>query len=149
MPESAEASRMADIEIPVSGIVNPPVVIQALDSAEGYAALKAAKPAIAVMKIDRELNILSGEGAFATADNFFADYGADIIPAFFLDSEATAEAVTDYLLARQVIDALLVADDAEDSPVSRAERAAGTKTGVSKRQRRVGQRGLGGGRAFV
>jgi len=100
---------VAEIYVPETGIVNPPVVIQKLtdslpNTVEG--------PAVALMEIDESLNILGENGqVLAAAADFAAQCGKNVIPAFIVDSEAEATALNAFLKEQDIIDAFVAATE--------------------------------------
>lgn len=103
-------ANVADIYIPDSGIVNPPVVIQEINSASSYASLAAATPAVALLEIDSSLNIISNEAIISSVSDFMTSYRSTVIPAFWVDSTAEVTAITGYMNDNNIIDAYVVAD---------------------------------------
>ena len=116
---------VADIYIPNTGIINPPTVIQQVTTA--LPASTGRTPAVALMEIDENLNI----GATgATVAEYFATYKKTTIPAFVIDSEAEAEAISAYLNDNGIIDAFVVADSANASLVKTVRQACPTVRGA-------------------
>lgn len=100
---SGNISDMADVYVPETGIINPPVVVQQITSS--LPATDKALPAVAVMDIDDQLNVLNGDGeSFATVDEFCQQYSANVIGAYVVDTAAEVTALTDYLTENGVED---------------------------------------------
>ena len=103
-----ERPNVSEIYVPQSNIVNPPVVIQEItsllpDTFKG--------PAVALMEVDEELNVLGKKGRKTfTAEKFVEKCSAAVIPAFVVDSAAEGEALCAFLQEREIIDAFVVAD---------------------------------------
>lgn len=105
-----EKSAVADIYIPESGIVNPPVVVQSVTATSGLPATTAG-PAVAIMDVDTDLNIVDGSTVIANLDEYFAVYRDTVIPAFVIDTQEEVDALITYLRSNDVIDAFVVADN--------------------------------------
>ena len=115
---------IAEIYVPETGIVNPPVVIQKIASVASYASVGFNRPAIAMMEIDGNLNILAdGGSAVGTVSGFMEDYGGGTIPAFIVSSSAEVSALTAYLNANNIIDAYIVAESSDAALVKTAREA--------------------------
>ncbi len=101
--------KIADVYVPDTGIVNPAVVIEKVDSTLPLPDGKT--PAVSLMEIDADMNILSSDGnVISNADEFMLNCSDVIIPAFVIDSESEAEALSEYLNSRYIKDAFVVAD---------------------------------------
>ena len=110
IPEDPVAN-LANIAIPETGIVNPPVIIQQVKTKANYEALATNGAAIALMDIDASMNILDSTGAtIVTAKQFLTDYRATIIPAFRVDSDEEATALVKFLKDNDIIDGYAVVD---------------------------------------
>lgn len=103
---------LADITIPETGIVNPPVVVLDVNK-DNYASLGTSAPAVAIMNIDEEMNIVDGDEVIATAADYLDKYSDTVIPAFKVDSAVEASVLAGFLNANEVIDAFAVADSAK------------------------------------
>ena len=109
---------MADIAVPETGIVNPPVVVQKVTSVEKYEALATNGAAIAIIDVDASLNLLDANGNIMkdasdeniTAYTFLEDYRATVIPAFHIDSEEEADALLVFLKRYNPFDSYVIAD---------------------------------------
>jgi hypothetical protein len=100
---------LAEIYIPDTGITNPPVVVQQVS--EAMPDVTRSLPAVALMDIDEELNILDESGnAISTVDAFYETYRWTVVPAFVVDSQAESDAISDYLKSAQLIDAYVFAE---------------------------------------
>lgn len=110
---------VADIYVPETGIVNPPVVVQRVTNS--LPSIEEECPAVAMMDIDANLNILNTAGqSIASIDDYFAGYNTKIIPAFVVDSEAEAEAIARYLKINKFVDAYLMATEENVAFVKKA-----------------------------
>lgn len=119
---SSNISAMANVHVPNTGIVNPPVVVQQVTNA--LPAMDKSLPAVAVMDIDDQLNVLNGEGvAFTTVDEFCQQYSANVIGAYVVDSTAEVTALTAYLTENGVMDAYVFAAE-EDIALATAAKQA-------------------------
>ena len=116
---------VADIYIPNTGIINPPTVVQSVTTALPAASGRA--PAVALMEIDENLNIAS---TGATVADFFATCKKTTIPAFVIDSQAEAEAISAYLNDNGIIDAFVVADSENAALVKQVRKACPTVRGA-------------------
>ena len=105
-----EVPAVADIYIPESGIVNPPVVVQQLTSETKLPASGSATPAVAIMEIDEELKLVNQEAGFADVGAFLEAYGSTVIPALVVDSQEEVEALIPYLQSNDIIDVFVLAD---------------------------------------
>ena len=127
-PETATPTpyvgKIAEIYVPETGIVNPPVVIQEVTSVASYASVGFTRPAIAMMEIDGNLNVLaSGGTAVGTVSGFMGNCGGSVIPAFVVDSSAEVTALTAYLNTNNIIDAYVIAESNDSSLVKTAREA--------------------------
>ena len=109
---------VADIYIPITGIVNPPTVVQSITTA--LPASSGRTPAVAMMEIDESLNIAQ---TGKTVADFFASCKKTTIPAFVIDSDAEADALIAYLNNNNVIDAIVVADRENAALVKKVRKA--------------------------
>lgn len=99
---------IAAVYEPDSGIVNPPTVILRVTSAlpEG----SGRTPAVALMEIDENLNIIGDNGdMIASVDTFMDTCKRTVIPAFVIDSEAESTALSEYIFRNGIQDAFVVA----------------------------------------
>ena len=116
---------VADIYIPNTGIVNPPTVVQSITTA--LPAASGRTPAVALMEIDENLNIAS---TGATVEDFFASCKKTTIPAFVIDSQVEAEAISAYLNGNGIIDAFVVADSENAALVKQVRKTCPTVRGA-------------------
>ena len=101
---------LVNIAVPETGVVNPPVIIQKVDSLANYTSLATNGAAIAFMNIDASMNIVDANGAaIATAAKFMEDYGKTMIPAFRVDNGSEVNGLISFLNDNEIIDALVVA----------------------------------------
>ena len=120
---------IADVYEPQTGIVNPAVVVERVDSALPVAGGKSA--AVALMEIDADMNILSNSGkVIASVDDFMEKCAQTIIPAFIIDSEAEASALISYLDGKYISDAVVVADSSKASLVKNVRESCKTVRGA-------------------
>ena len=116
---------VADIYIPNTGIINPPTVVQSITTA--LPAASGRTPAVALMEIDENLNIAS---TGTTVADFFVSCKKTTIPAFVIDSQAEATALSAYLNDNGIIDAFVVADSANAALVKQVRKACPTVRGA-------------------
>ena len=115
--EVPENANVADIYVPQTGIVNPPTVIQNVTTVLPESSGKT--PAVTIMEIDSDLNILDESGnVISTAANFTETYSSAVIPAYVVDSQEEADALAQYLNDNGIIDAYVVADSANAALVN-------------------------------
>lgn len=128
--------QMADIAVPETGIVNPPVVVQKVTNADKYQALADNGAAIAIIDVDASLNLLDASGNIMkdasnetiTANTFLEDYWETVIPAFRIDSEEEADALLVFLKRYNPYDSYVVADSENVAYLNKV-RTAYTKIG--------------------
>ena len=102
----------ADIYLPETAIVNPPTVVQTITAQTGFP--DAARPcAVAILHIDDQLNVVEGDRVLTTADTFLGLYRDRVIPAFYIDSDAEAEALIAYLEKNDLVDAYVMAHSSQ------------------------------------
>lgn len=127
---------IANIAVPETGIVNPPVVVQEVTNFRDYQALEHNGAAIALIDVDDSLNVLGADsnimtdtsGENITAHTFLEDYWETVIPAFRIDSEAEADALIAFLKTYNPYDSYVIADS-ENAEYLNKVRTAYTKIG--------------------
>lgn len=73
------------------------------------------RPGVAMMQIDKDLNILSKTGeTLAAIDQWFQTYRYLVIPAFIVDSQEEADALAAYLKKNNIIDVYVMAEGEAD-----------------------------------
>lgn len=93
---------------PETGIVNPPVVVEELSATLPKTSGKRA--AVVIAEIDENLNLLDKDGTvITTAGDFIDTYRTVLIPAFVVDSEAEADALSALLQAKNLTDSYVIA----------------------------------------
>ncbi|MBR2371003.1 MAG: hypothetical protein IKA82_03165 [Clostridia bacterium] len=98
----------ADIYVPDSGIVNPPVVVQEIGNA--LPASKGERPAVVMLEIDDKLNVLGKDGnALATVSDFIDTYRKVLIPAFIVNDVTEANALAELIHQKNLQDCYVVA----------------------------------------
>ena len=120
----------ADIYEPVSGIVNPPVVVQELTDTLPNA--KGERAAVVMTKVDADMNGLKSDGTVLTTVSSFIDSYRDfLIPAFIVDSEAEADALAALVHEKELIDCYVVAEKSNAGLVKRVRLANATTSLIS------------------
>lgn len=128
-PRYMTAPNVADVYVPQTGIVNPPVVIQKISNSLPSELTN--YPAVAMMNIDSSLNIVNDSNTpISTVDSFMSTYGDNIIPAFIIDSATESTALTTYLSTNNIIDAFVVADTAHSNLIKTVRETYGVVRGV-------------------
>ena len=126
--QAPEPANVADIYVPETGLVNPPPVIQQITTALPKTS---SGPAVALMEIDEALNILDSSGqVLSTAAEFDQSCSGTVIPAYVIDSEAEARALSSFLQEYDIIDAFVVADSADADLVYMVRQACPKVRGV-------------------
>ena len=126
--QAPEPANVADVYVPETGLVNPPTVIQQVTTALPKTK---AGPAVALMEIDAELNILGSSGqVIATAAEFDQSCSGTVIPAYVIDSEAEAQALSSFFQENDIIDAFVVADSGNAELVYAVRQACPKVRGV-------------------
>lgn len=113
---------MADITVPRTGIVNPPVIITDLAAAAG-ALDPAALPAVAILTVDDQL-VVGGTEDGTPLPRWLEQHAAKIIPAIRIGTAAQAEAVGALLRDTGRADAFVVAAAERAELVQQVRRAA-------------------------
>ncbi len=113
--------KIADIYIPESGLVNPPVVVQWVTAS--MPDTDKALPAIAVMEIDAQLNILAKDGTpISVVGDFYGTYGRSVIPAFLVDGIEETEVIVQFLKENELIDVYVLGREQDIELVTRAHK---------------------------
>lgn len=100
---------MAAIYEPDSGIVNPPTPVQWITTA--LPDLSGRTPAVALMEIDANLNVLDEKGnVLCTVEDFLIDYSHAVIPGFIIDSQDEVPVLAQFLGKNKIIDVFIVAE---------------------------------------
>ena len=105
---------MYDTYIPDTNIVNPPSVITNVTSEEIYASMSGTQlPSTAIYYINKDLNITTPDGqVITTLTNALNMTAGKIIPAFYIQDQATVDALTAFATEAGLKDAFLVSDNA-------------------------------------
>ena len=112
------APNAAEIYVPETGIVNPPVVVERLGAQLPNATGERA--AVVIAQIDENLNVLDKNGnILITAEEFIKNYRLSLIPAFLIDSKAEADALAEFIEKNNLTDAYVVADSENADLVKR------------------------------
>ena len=115
----------AQIYVPETGIVNPPVVVEKLGTV--LPSVSGERAAVVIAELDENLNVLDKNGnVLTTAKSFINDYRLSVIPAFLIDSEAEADSLAQLLAQMNLTDAYVVADSENASLVKRVRLANDT-----------------------
>lgn len=116
--EPVAYENLAHIYVPETGIVNPPTVVQTLDSETGFPDAERT-PAVCILEIDEALNITEGEKILTTVQTFMDLYRDRVIPAFWISSSEEADALIAYLEEQEITDAYVMADSEQAQLVYR------------------------------
>ena len=102
------------VENPVCNILNPPTNIAIIDSMQTLEGLQDRKPSNALMYVDSYLNVNSADGVKITSvADAMPFLGKNIIPAFYINNNAAADALAAYLESEEANDVLIVSSDTE------------------------------------
>ncbi len=112
---------IADVVIPSTGIVNPPVVVS-----DGTATCSTA-PAVTIAKVD-DNGVIDG----LSLRQYKKTLDLSTIPAYHVESRAAANAVAKYLSENDVYDALILADEDSAEFVSSIKETAYNARGIIK-----------------
>lgn len=113
-----EPDYVTEVYEPESGIVNPPVVVQTLTST--LPAKTGERPAVLLMNVDANMNVLSTDGkVLTTVEALVDDYRTALLPAFIVDTEAETDALAALILEKELSECYVVADAANASLVHR------------------------------
>ncbi len=126
----ASPPNVADIYKPVTGIVNPPVVVQELTDTLPNA--NGERAAVVMAELDANMNVLKKGGtALTTASSFIDTYRDVLIPAFIVDSEAEATALAALIQEKELVDCYVVADQQNAALVKKVRLANDTTALIS------------------
>jgi glycerophosphoryl diester phosphodiesterase len=106
--EPVKYGRVADVYIPQTKLVNPPTVVQYVNSATGLPQPDKT-PAVCILPIDQQLRVVDKDRVLISAQDFLALYRNCIIPAFLIDSEEEADALVGFLREQKLTDAYVLA----------------------------------------
>ncbi len=124
----ADTTNVADIYETESGVVNPPVVVQELTGTLPNATGERA--AVVMMNVDADLNVLKSDGTvLTTVADFIDTYRKALIPAFIVDSESEADALSALIKEKDLIDCYVIAES-ENAALVRRVRMANETTGL-------------------
>lgn len=101
---------VAELYFPKTGIVNPPTVVQPVTGLAGLPN-EAKTPAVSILPIDGQMNIVDGKRVLCPVDTFLDLYRDRVIPAFFVDSMEEAEALMAYLRQNEIRDSYVMSAD--------------------------------------
>ncbi|MBE5757028.1 MAG: glycerophosphodiester phosphodiesterase family protein [Clostridiales bacterium] len=102
-----ETTTIADVYLPKTGIVNAPIVVQ--EVTDVLPSKTGERPAVTLINIDKDMNVLSSNGVLTTATTFIDDYKASLIPAFIIDSADEATKLATLIKEKNLIDCYVVA----------------------------------------
>jgi len=121
---------VADIYEAETGIVNPPVAVEVLTS--DLPAVNGERAAVVMVEIDANLNVLDKNGSvLTTASNFIDTYRKALIPAFVVDNETEADALSALIHSKDLTDAYVIADADKASLVKRVRMANDITAAIS------------------
>ncbi len=103
-----------DTYIPKTDLSAAPAVVTHVTDSTVYSELTSAKtPTAAIFHIDKNMNILTPDGKtkIATLNEALSMMGGKIIPALYIQDNATADALASYVSEVALQDAFLVAED--------------------------------------
>lgn len=105
----------AEIYIPDDGMATAPIVMKKMDSAQDIEALgEEERPACALFEVDQSMNVLDQNGqGIGTAEDIWNRFSEKVVPAFYAGNAEEGTAITDFLLEKNAIDALIVSSDTE------------------------------------
>ncbi|RKN70162.1 DUF1080 domain-containing protein [Paenibacillus ginsengarvi] len=110
------ADRFVNVYEPETKISMAPSVVTELRSASQLAGLTGQQlPATVILHVNDDLNITepAGKKTIGTVQSAFDSIGTSTIPAFYVKSELAADKLAQYLLAKGIEDAFVVADKGE------------------------------------
>ena len=120
-----ERTNAADIYIPETGIVNPPVVVQSLT--DSLPAVEGERPAVVLAELDGDMNVIGKDGnVLISASEFIDTYRYALIPAFIIDSDAEATALANLIKQKYLADCYVVAEAKNASLVKKVRLANST-----------------------
>lgn len=99
---------VADVYIPETKLVGAPMVVQAITAQTGFPS-RDRSPAVCILRIDKDLNVVEDGKALTTLETFMALHQDRVIPAFFLEDAETIQPLTDWLTQNKIIDAFVMA----------------------------------------
>ena len=102
---------------PETGLVLPPAAIQFLDTQEAYSALapsSEAAPTTAVVYVGADGNAVDASGGtLDTLDGFVSKLNGNILPAFYVQDAAGADALNAYAQSSGITDGYVISDNPE------------------------------------
>jgi len=118
MTEAPVPANVADIYEPNSGLVNPPVAVQNLG--DSLPSKTGRRPAILLAEVDENMNLIGSTGKnHGSVESFIDGYRDSLIPAFIVDSESEATALSSVIERKNLIDCYVVADSEQANLVKK------------------------------